>query len=172
MRQRVCYNTHESKRRDFAARTVPMLRQAARDAASNEHEALGRWMADAGVLAKREPLAVLEALHEAARAGRYTETKPGHCDVLQPVAHTLEHGGDCDQWAVVLLACCLMLGFAPYLVSFGDQPGADPYADPARHVAVICEIGDRSVLLDPKGSQEGADFNEWPDMPLTAGWPL
>lgn len=162
----VCYNTYPEKRRLFAKQTAPAIIRAARQSAQHERDYIAAWLDSHGVLKPDTPWDQLARLHNAARRGKYVPHDPDHCDSVQTAQRTIEHGGDCDQWAHVLLACCLLLGIRAVLVSFGD--GQDPY----QHAAVVAEIGQAAIVLDPKGSQRGADFNEWPDMDLTAGWRL
>lgn len=163
---KVCYATYPAKRRLFERETVPAILRAARQSARDERAFLAEWMERTGVLSHGDTERQLMALHNAARRGRYVPFTPDHCDGQQPAQSTIEHGGDCDQWASVLLACLLLLQVRGTLVSFGD------HADPYQHVAVVAEIGHSALILDPKGSQRGADFNEWPEMELTAGWRL
>lgn len=165
MTDQVCYTSFPGKRRDFVKRTVPTILKAARHSAQTQRAELIAWMDRNGVLSIGEG-PMLEALHDAARRGRYVETQPGHCDVVQDALATIEHGGDCDQWAVVLLACCALLDVRANLVSFGDD------SDPHQHVAVVAELYDSAFVLDPKGNQYGAGFNEWPRQELTGGWKL
>lgn len=167
-----CYANNADKRIRFVRETVPAILASARAQAELEEYTLGRWMFRHRVLTQENPWDMLQALHNAARQGTYRTTKPAHCDRTQTAARTLMDGGDCDQWAAVLMACCTILGLRATLCAFGD-PLADKHGDPYRHVGVVVEIGSQSqVYLDPKGSQAGADFNEWPpkQYELTGAW--
>lgn len=152
----VCYSSNEDKRRRWPAETLPAIFQAARDAIHRpeQRQALTRWMQARGIRTAQD-------LHNACRAGRY---KPSprlkrHCDPIQPVSVTIERGGDCDQWAAVVLAGLRLLGLgdradeALYLVSVGDD------ADPYRHVRVCLKAEGRYWQLDPKPNQDGAPFD-------------
>ncbi len=105
----------------------------------------------------------LLALHEWARAGRYVPElddlgNPSRCDDVQAVPKTLAQGGDCDDWAVVILAGAMRAGWQARIVTGGDPQ------DPARHVWVEIHDGTRWVPLDAKGSQPGralGDVRKW-----------
>ena len=151
----ICYASQSEKRQKWPLETLPAIFKAARHATRNPHARaqLQAWMQSHGV-------ATAEDLHNAARAGRYVATPEPrrHCDPIQPVARTIAHGGDCDQWAAVLLAGLAVLGFDRlWLISVGDE------ADPYRHVAVMLHAEDRYWRLDPKADQQGVDFNQRAD---------
>jgi hypothetical protein len=164
-----CYTTVTGKNRKFPREHAPKILQSARSQAKNERELLLAWMGEHRVNAVNNRLDELIRLHRAARLGTYKETRPMNCDRTQSAKTTITRGGDCDQWAAVLLACLLLLGHQEfYLVAFGT-PGADEF----EHVAVMAMIGERAYLLDPKGSQAGAEFDDWPEgMEPTEEWLL
>jgi hypothetical protein len=105
----------------------------------------------------------LLSLHEWARRGRYVPElddlgNPSRCDIVQAVPKTLRQGGDCDDWAVVILAGAMRAGWSARVVTGGDPQ------DPARHVWVEIFDGTRWVPLDAKGSQPGralGDVRQW-----------
>jgi len=167
--QETCYANGPDKRRRFLRETVPAILASARRQARDEEDTLGRWMHERGVLKQANPWDRLGMLHEAARGGRYVETRPRRCDRTKTAADTLAEGGDCDQWAAVILACCNILGIRANLCAFGDDL-ADTEGDPYQHVAVVAEVNSAVAILDPKGNQAGSPFNVWPPLELTGAW--
>lgn len=150
-----CYKSYADKRERWPRVTLPAIFAAARHAFNDvgERNALRRWMQGHGI-------STAEQLHEAARKGRYVPTPDPlrHCDPIQPVNFTARHGGDCDQWAAVLLAGLRCLGFENmFLVATGDE------TDPYRHACAVVEHRGRYYRLDPKADQQGAAFNERAD---------
>lgn len=105
----------------------------------------------------------LPGLHEAVRRQRYVP-EDGPRDLVQEAEHTLRQGGDCEDWAVVLLAALKLKGYDPEFIVAGDD------LDPARHVFVRAA----GRVLDPKGSQGGRPFGQhasWPRL-RSFSWPL
>jgi hypothetical protein len=161
----VCYPDFEAKRRDYPARVIPAIFTMARDLAAGyrsghalmaplslDVQSLAKWLA--GGLDRTAPRGRLQlmALHELARAGQYRPAKQP-CDLLQPVAVTLEQGAPCSGWAIVLGAVLDLLGYPWRLVTAGDD------TDPYRHVYVQAWHGGHWYTLDAKGSERGQDFN-------------
>lgn len=155
----VCYEDHADKRDRWPRETLPAIFNAARAAVHTlaERQKLTRWMHAHGI-------ATAEELHEVVRAAPYVSSKRRECDPIQPVSHTIERGGDCDQWAAVILAALRLLGFESlYLVAVGDA------LDPYQHACVILHANDRGDpqarywRLDPKPDQRGVPFNQRSD---------
>lgn len=144
------YWTPADKARAFPTRIIPgMVAQAAADVAD---ETLHLWLQADGVAAAPRGLPQLYALHQAARAGRYRAPIMPNSDTVHPVSITLTMGGDCDQWAVVLLAALAALGYEAQLCTMGDR------RDPYQHVAVRVRHAGHWIWLDPKGDQAGREF--------------
>lgn len=161
--EQICFATRAGKRRDFPGRVLPAMRKAVLNALRDpgQREALERWVAR-NVRGEDRGVAYLEAIHNAAWAGLYVPTDRRECDVVRvarPITVTLAHGGDCDQWAVVIAAALKLRGYRPHLFGFGDT------SDPWLHVAVGAKYRGAWFLLDAKGSQEALPFNVWPDEP-------
>jgi len=163
----ICYVSLGDKRRRFPVETVKMILSGARRAAREDRQRLAQWLDGSGALDLPDrSLEQLAAMHQAARAGRYVPAAPLHCDLARGVGETLDNGGDCDQWAVVLLAALKLLEYPAYLVAGGDA------SDPYRHVWVRARAGGRWWDLDPKGSQAGMDFGHSADFERAQSWPL
>lgn len=158
-----CYSNAEEKRRKFPAVVIPALFD---EAARGAHDrALIQWLAATGVADAPRGLPQLAALHEAARAGLYVPSRPANCDPPQPVDWTLARGGDCDQWAAVILAALRHLGYPASLWTFGD--GADNF----QHVAAAALWGARWRVMDAKGDARGLDFAQIdPSYPVVSTW--
>lgn len=155
----ICYASAADKRERFPRETIPAIFRAA---AAVPTFTLADWL---GQVAMMGPgVEQLRAVHDLARAGRYRTPAALTCDPQQPARDTILHGGDCDQWAAVLLAGLKYLGYTARLVTFGDR------TDPYQHVAVDVEHNGRVFILDPKGSQAGAPFNVAPPHPIAARW--
>jgi hypothetical protein len=114
-----CYDTPEDKRRLFPAVVIPAIYAEAH--AGAQDDTLHFWLANAGIDQFPHGVAQLAALHELARTGRYTPASPYNCDPIQSVSQTIIEGGDCDQWASVLLAALDVMGYEARLVTFGDE---------------------------------------------------
>jgi hypothetical protein len=112
------------------------------------------WLQAGGVADMSGGPGQLYALHELARRGQYRTPAEVHCDPIQPVAQTIHAGGDCDQWAVVVMAALHAMGYPFGLFTFGDR------MDPYRHVAPGARWGWRWYLLDAKGDQQGLEFDQ------------
>lgn len=90
-------------------------------------------------------------LHRWAQAGRYVDD-PGPRDEIRPVAQTLREGGDCEDWAAVLLAALHQAGRPARIVTAGDA------RDNFLHIYVETLQDGRWQPMDPKGSQSGRAF--------------
>lgn len=151
MRDR-CYFTDRDKAAKFPATVIPALLAQAR--AESDDPTLDAWLRAGGVLAEPWGITQLLTLHELARAGRYRSSNPLHCDPYQHVADTITAGGDCDQWAAVVMAALHALGYEFGLYTFGAAQ------DEFQHVAPAAQIGLRWYLLDAKGDATGMDFDQ------------
>lgn len=160
------YQTLADKTALFPALIVPATLAAAR--AGAQSPALAAWLECNRVTLAPWGMAQAMAIHEAARAGLYRPTVPTNCDVVQAVETTLRRGGDCDQWAAVVLAALAMLGYPDcQLATFGDD------RDPYQHVAVLANVGNQYAVLDPKGDQQGREFaSPDPGWRMTRTWRL
>jgi len=147
-----CYTDSHDKRRRFPSVIIPGIYDEA--ARSARDPFLAEWLQGAGVADAPPGPAQLFALHELARAGSYAEPAQFNCDPLQAVSTTIAEGGDCDQWAMVLLAALAILGYEARLMTFGDE------ADRFQHVCIAAKWDRRWHILDPKGDPKGLDFND------------
>lgn len=103
------------------------------------------------------------AIHDWARAGKYLpENISG--DEVRTAAEVLEGGGDCDDWASLLVAAYGRAGFPVQLVTAGDE------SDNFEHVYVQVFDGGRWIVSDPKGSQRGHAFGEETRFPVRRVW--
>lgn len=139
----VPYASYAHKRQAYLAQTLPAVRAAAL----------------AGVEAVRrhvKPGWSIKQLHEWARAGLYVG-EDGPIDCVRDVALTIERGGDCEDWAAVLLAGAIVLDVPARIVTAGDD------RDPHRHVYVeFFDPASGWVPSNPKGSQYGQSLGESP----------
>lgn len=143
----VAYDSYEHKAKAYFDQTLPAIFRAAFEPTYESQKALDRWMREE-VTASRKSFQLRE-LHEAARAGKYVaENLPQ--DEIRTMLQTLRMGGDCEDYAAVLLAGCRLMGVKAKLVTSGDSQ------DNFLHVFVTAN----GYILDPKGSQAGADFNK------------
>lgn len=145
-----CYSTPQDKAALFPAVVIPGIFAAARAGANDP--VLRAWLENVGLDTTPRGLPQLLLLHALARAGTYRPAVPHNCDPQQPVAETILHGGDCDQWAAVVLAALLVLGYPGRVITFGDD------ADRFRHVATAARFDGTWFFLDPKGDAAGLDF--------------
>lgn len=146
-----CYNSPEEKRRNFPTVTIPLIFEmawAGRDVVED-------WLTAYGIEDIPSGVPQLAAIHNLTRQGRYRSPSQTNCDPPQAVGITIRTGGDCDQWASVLIAGLWVLGFTPVLITFGDNQ------DSFQHVAVATYWRLSWFLLDPKGDGVGLDFNDW-----------
>lgn len=144
-----CYSSPEHKRALFPRVVIPAIYyQAARglDVARD-------WLRAAGIDTWPAGEPQLIALHELARAGKYRGPLRWNCDPPQTVLETITNGGDCDQWASVILAALKVMGYDASLITFGSQ------GDRFQHVAVAGKTAGTWYILDPKGDQAGLPFN-------------
>jgi hypothetical protein len=139
--------------------TLPEIILSARDAVAGgqANPALFSWLSRMGLVPQKRVLPLqtmtLAKLHNAARAGRYVE-EIGPRDEVQAVEKTLSHGGDCEDWAAVLVAVALLWGANVRIVTSGAE------IDNFYHVyAEIQDSGGVWHTLDPKGCPEGAAFD-------------
>jgi hypothetical protein len=153
MIENVCYQDHDHKRETFARVTVPSIFAAAR--AGVAEPALHEWLNFHGVLGAPRGLSQLRALHETARGSRYVPGPRG-CDSILDVSTVIDQGGDCDNWAAVLLAAAAAMGYPARLHAFGTA------RDPHEHVAVAVFWAGAWRYLDAKGDQEGEEFLQRP----------
>jgi hypothetical protein len=143
----ICYASFEEKRRKWPHETAPaILREARRAAESPDTRArLIRWMRENGIRSA-------ESLHNQVARMAYVPTPEPrrHCDPIQRVEHTLQAGGDCDQWAAVVMACLRILNhrWKIFLVATGDA------RDPYRHAATVFHHTGRWYRLDPHPGPE------------------
>lgn len=147
-----CYTTAADKAARFPAVVIPALLAQAQ--AERDDGTLLWWLRDGGILAMPEGPAQLEALHDLARQGLYRSPLQMQCDPYQHVADTILYGGDCDQWAAVVMAALAALGYTFGLYTFGNT-----FSDEFQHVAPGAEFGVRWYLLDAKGDQAGLPFD-------------
>ena len=153
------YLNHADKAAKWPSQTLPEIILQAREAVAggNANPALYSWLSRMGLVPQKRALPmraeVLGKLHNAARGGRYVE-EIGPRDHVQEVERTLKLGGDCEDWAAVLVAVALLWGCPVRIVTSGEP------ADNFLHVYV--EMRDAAGVwhtLDPKGSPEGVAFD-------------
>jgi len=151
----ICYTSHDQKRSDYRAKMVPRMFVAARRAAASAPKQLTNWLKRYGLsLGKRDAtVRDLRLLHHAARGGRYVMVYPLNCDTIQPVEQTLARGGDCDHWAIVVMAVLSSWGVEFALACAGDE------LDPFQHAYVRAQVGGVWYTLDPKPDQRGEPFD-------------
>jgi len=157
MKRAICYLSFPDKADKYVRLTLPAVFDAAADAQGLrvfdnwfQQNVQPRALADALERAKQ--------LHDAARAGAYVEERDGAgndlpCDVVRSLATTIRAGGDCEDWAAVLLAGLAFIGLPALLVTSGE-----PH-DSFLHICAATWIDGRLYLLDPKGDHYGAPFN-------------
>lgn len=153
------YLSHADKAEKWPNATLPAIILSAREAvvAGQASPALYSWLSRKGLVPQRRVLPllteVIARLHNAARGGRYVE-EIGPKDHVQAVERTLHQGGDCEDWAAVLVAVALLWGAPVRIVTSGE---------PHDHfLHVYAEIRDHAGIwhtLDPKGSPEGVAFD-------------
>lgn len=157
----ICYNSDAHKAQRFNAETLPAIAQqiAATLDDKREREHLKLWLGFNKVISGSRGPAMLSRLHQAARAGVYKSNPQAHCDTVQTVRKTITDGGDCDQWAAVIIAALWLTGSTrAYLVSVGS------IADPVKHVATAASLnGTDLYYFDPKPNQDGTAFNQRAD---------
>lgn len=148
----VHYSSRADKAQRYQAETIPAMFAAAAD---ERDQGNGLRLLETMLRARittASKLAQLMQLHSFIRAGVY-QPEHGPRDEIRSIRHTLLHGGDCDDWAPVLLAACRLLGVNCALETSG-------YAwDPFAHVYAVALFDGQAIVLDPKGSQLGVDFN-------------
>jgi hypothetical protein len=165
----ICYVSLAHKLDAYPRETLPRIMRRAEAATGDGAEllALDEWLPRAGLTLETVPqVRDLVALHELAREGVYRRPKNKRCDPIRFPSHTLANGGDCDQWATVLLAVLWSWGLPAWLVTSGDD------RDPYRHVYVETELDGAVYILDPKGSQVGSDFDVRSPHELHTRWQL
>lgn len=145
-----CYRTPAEKAALFPAVVIPGIFAEARRAEFDP--VLHYWLESVGMASTPRGLPQLLLLHALARAGIYKPAWPHNCDPMQPAGETILNGGDCDQWAAVLIAALAVLGYPARVITFGDQ------ADRFRHVATAARWNGTWFFLDPKGDAVGLDF--------------
>jgi hypothetical protein len=165
------YPSWEAKAQLWPRRVLPQIIQRANEAAQGaDWQALAAWLEAHGLPLPESNSATtqrLAALHEAVRKGRY-KSDPNGMDIVYPVAlpkphgaqgasiyPTIEQGGDCDDWAPVILAPLMRWKIPARIVAVGTE--RDPFA----HVFVRARTRDgASYALDPKGNQTGFAFDK------------
>lgn len=144
----VCYTSLADKRERYASETIPAIIDAAGIAVRDpsQSQILRNWLVRSGVSHDaRSGSRALLALHCAVRNAPYRSFDRVGCDHVQSVPQTLARGGDCDNWAAVMIAAATLMGFHDIrLLTTGDE------ADPFRHVAVAVHDDGVPYLLDPK----------------------
>lgn len=157
----VCYGTVSEKNHRFYTETLPAIAQQVAETLSNpnEQQALKNWLRVNQVIPGSRGPAMLQRLHQAARAGQYVPTERHNCDRIQPVSETIKHGGDCDQWSTVLLAALWQVGVTrTFLVTTGT------HQDPILHIATAASLTSMDLsYFDPKPNQQGVVFDERAD---------
>lgn len=145
-----CYTSLAEKIEVFPRVVIPQVYGYA--VAGADDGTLRDWLDHYAIQWIPRGVAQLLCLHYIARQGLYKQARPYNCDPPQLVADTIQNGGDCDQWATVILAALIVMGYPGRLVTFGSD------ADPFEHVAVGAKAGGAWYFLDPKGDQGGLDF--------------
>lgn len=153
----ICYASFPDKALKYVAQTLPAVYAAAGDAPSDP--VFDNWFhRNIAPRSMATALQRLQQLHRAVRNGRYVEELDASgrdvpCDAVRTLRETLLHGGDCEDWAAVLLAGAGMIGVRAWLVTSGETH--DNYL----HICAAAEVGNTLLLLDPKGDSYGAPFN-------------
>ncbi len=145
----VCYLSLADKARRYVAETIPLVFAQAVN----------------GMAASVTPAPSLAAIHDTIRRGVYVK-EDGPCDEVRPVTQTLADGGDCEDWAAVLLSWLMAAGVAALLVTAGDKD------DNFRHVYVLAADNTGWHVLDPKGSQKGLPFGREADFAVRRYWQM
>lgn len=155
----VCYPDFASKIAAWRQHVLPQMVATARATLRDVDQVatLEQWLNSGGLglnLGRRAVIPDLGLLHNMARCGDYIRsTIP--CDVIGWPAQTVTAGGKCTDWLVVLGAVLTAWRVPWRILTAGDA------LDPFRHVWLQANIGGGGwVNLDPKGSQEGLNFDE------------
>ena len=149
----ICYASFPDKRQRYQAQTLPViLAEASEPLTVAAREFLARALGNGAVVDR------LRSLHDTVRAARYIDERDAsgdlsNCDHVRGIHETVTQGGDCEDWAAVLLRGCKLIGVPAYAVTSGE------HHDPFMHVSVAAIVGNQLYLLDPKGDQQGAPFN-------------
>lgn len=149
----ICYSSFEDKRQRYQAQTLPAVLAEAHEPLTATSRAFYAVALGVGQHVDR-----LRNLHDTVRAARYIAERDvsgdlANCDQVRSIHDTIVNGGDCEDWAAVLLRGCKLIGVPAYIVTSGE------HHDPFMHVSVAAVVADRLYLLDPKGDQQGAPFN-------------
>lgn len=165
------YPTWEAKALLWPRRVLPQIIRRANESAQGEDwRRLAAWLEANGLALPESNAATVERLaqlHNAVRKGAY-KPDPSGLDVVYPVAlakphgaqgvmiaPTIEQGGDCDDWAPVILAPLMRWRLPCRVVAVGTEK--DPFA----HVFVRARNRDGAYFtLDPKGNQQGYPFDK------------
>lgn len=153
----ICYASFADKARRYPAETLPAVLAAAAQAPG--HPVFDNWFHRAvSARALADPVTRLRQLHDAVRAGAYVPELDARgndlaCDVVRFTQTTIRAGGDCEDWAAVLLAGTAIIADGALLVTSGETH------DNFLHIAVAAMLGGRLYLLDPKGDEFGAPFD-------------
>jgi len=146
-----CYESAQDKREFFPSKTIPLIFRMAWEGRLDARA----WLLEFGIEDVPSGVPQLRALHDLTRQGLYKMPEQINCDPPQSVAYTIANGGDCDQWASVTLAGMWVMGFSPVLITFGDEN------DSFQHVAAGTFFNFHWFLIDPKGSADGKNFDDW-----------
>jgi len=158
----VRYQSLADKATRYVNETLPAIFAAAEDGPN-----FGNGAGTLALFRLIERVRNLEQLHAAIRGGRYVD-ETGPKDDVQDLADTLANGGDCEDWAAVLVAACRLLGIRCCVTTSGQA------WDNFLHVYVTAQDRDGAwYVLDPKGSGLGADFNKHSEnYPIRRHWQL
>lgn len=152
----VTYRSYPQKRKAYVQHTLPAIFAMALAGSLESNKALESWMSRNRVTRANfdyQPVLTLQKLHEAVRRERYVrETLPQ--DNVQPISQTLQYGGDCEDYAVLLFAALAKLHVSAHIETSGDLQ------DPFMHVYVAAMYAGSRFILDPKGDQNGAEFDQ------------
>lgn len=166
MKSAFCYHDFADKREKYVADVIPAI-------FTHAHRALPLWQAHTIPVANEDTLI---RLHERMRELPYIgedeafelskfcpEAKA--IDVVQKVEDTLAEGGDCEDFAAVLLSALWAWGIPASLETAGDE------LDPFRHVRALAAVENRVFILDPRPHELGMDFNErWGSFDVIQTW--
>lgn len=153
----ICYSSFRDKRQRYQEQTLPVVLAEAHEPLTATARAFFAQAVGIGA-PSNHPVDRLRNLHDTVRAAAYVAERDGsgelvNCDQVRSIHDTIVNGGDCEDWAAVLLRGCKLVGVPAYIVTSGE------HHDPFMHVSVAAIVADRLYLLDPKGDQQGAPFN-------------
>lgn len=144
----VFYESHAQKAADYVEVVIPAIFEMAFNPSAVSEQQFEFWI-EQFLNSNDTKYNRLLSIHNMVRREKYVpENLPQ--DEIRTMAQTLLYGGDCEDFAAVLLAAIARAGVSGVLVTSGDA------LDNFKHVYV--EAG--GYILDPKGSQEGVPFNQ------------